>query len=391
MSGLLRGLALASLVLVSACATRRPSQVPVPSATAPMPTPTLVPPPPESAAAAGFRQVAPQPINESVAARALAAFRISCGTIVKGNRVDTSGLTDLSLWQPICADAASVKAGSATAFFRDQFDWIEVGDGAAFATGYYEPEIGGVRVRQPGFDVPVFATPASLARCTRIDGTTGRGRIDPTGQCIAHFTRSEIEDGALANEQPIGWVADPIDLFFLQVQGSGRLRGPDGTIVRIGYAEQNGHSYVAIGRLLREREVLPAGGATMAGIVGWMRAQPDRGRALMRENPSYIFFRELTGAGPLGAMGVPVSANASVATDPRFIPLGAPVWIDMDRDIADGLWIAQDTGGAIKGPNRVDTFWGAGAAAEATAGGMSAKGRGLVLIPKGTRVARAQR
>ena len=179
-------------------------------------------------------------------------------------------------------------------------------------------------------------------------------------------------------------------MFFLQVQGSGRLRGPDGTIVRIGYAEQNGHSYVAIGRLLREREALPAGGATMAGIVGWMRAQPDRGRALMRENPSYIFFRELTGAGPLGAMGLPVTTNASVATDPRFIPLGAPVWIDMDRDIADGLWIAQDTGGAIKGPNRVDTFWGAGAAAEATAGGMSAKGRGLVLIPKGTRVAQAQ-
>ncbi len=102
----------------------------------------------------------------------------------------------------------------------------------------------------------------------------------------------------------------------------------------------------------------------MAGIVGWMRAQPDRGKALMRENPSYIFFRELTGAGPLGAMGVPVTAYASVATDPKFIPLGAPVWIDMDRDIADGLWVAQDTGGAIKGANRFDTFWGAGAAAE---------------------------
>ena len=95
----------------------------------------------------------------------------------------------------------------------------------------------------------------------------------------------------------------------------------------------------------------------MAGIVAWMRAQPDRGKALMRENPSYIYFRELTGAGPLGAMGVPVTANASVAADPKFVPLGAPVWLDMDRDIADGLWVAQDTGGAIKGANRVDTFW----------------------------------
>ncbi len=138
-------------------------------------------------------------------------------------------MTDLSLWQPICASAADVAAGrrgrpsSAT-----QFDWLEVGDGTAFATGYYEPEIAGVRVRQPGYDVPVFATPTSLMRCTRADGTTGRGRIDPTGQCVAYFTRAEIEDGALAAERPIAWVADPIDLFFLQVQGSGRLRAPDG-------------------------------------------------------------------------------------------------------------------------------------------------------------------
>lgn len=394
MSSLFRGLALASLLLVSACATRRPepparpAPLPAPS---PKPVPTPEPPTPANAVAAGFREVAPKPLTEPVAARALAAFRTSCGPIVNGRRVDSSGLTDLSLWRPVCASAAVVAPGGAAEFFLTQFDWLEVGDGAAFATGYYEPEIPGVRVRQPGYDVPVFATPASLVRCTRADGTTGRGRIDSSGQCVAHFTRAEIEDGALAAERPIAWVADPIDLFFLQVQGSGRLRGPDGAIVRIGYAQQNGHSYVAIGRLLRERNLLPPGGATMAGIVGWMRAQPDRGKALMRENPSYIFFRELTGAGPLGAMGVPVVAYASVATDPKFVPLGAPVWIDMDRDIADGLWIAQDTGGAIKGPNRVDTFWGAGAAAEATAGGMSAKGRGLVLIPKGTRVARAQR
>ena len=391
----LRGLAFASLLLVSACATKRPAPPPVMPAPAPLPTPapvpTPTPPTPANAAAAGFREVAPKPLTEPVAARALAAFRVSCGPIVNGRRVDTSGLTDLSLWQPVCARAATVAPGSAAEFFRTEFDWLEVGDGLAFATGYYEPEISGVRVRQPGFDVPVFAPPASLVRCTRADGTAGRGQVDSTGQCVAFYTRTEIEDGALNAERPIAWVADPIDLFFLQVQGSGRLRAPDGSIVRIGYAEQNGHSYVAIGRVLRERNALAPGGATMAGIVGWMRAQPDRGKALMRENPSYIFFRELTGAGPLGAMGVPVTTNASVATDPKFIPLGAPVWIDMDRDIADGLWVAQDTGGAIKGANRVDTFWGAGAYAETIAGGMSAKGRGLVLIPKGTSVARAQR
>jgi membrane-bound lytic murein transglycosylase A len=389
----LRGLALASLLLVGACATRQPvpppvTPAPVPS---PAPVPTPEPPAPANAVAAGVREVSPKSIDEPVAARALAAFRTSCAPIVRGRRVDSSGLTDLSQWQPVCARAAAVGPGTAAAFFRDEFDWLQIGDGTAFATGYYEPEISGVRVRQPGFDVPVFALPPELVRCTRADGTTGRGRVDPAGQCVAFFTRAEIEDGALSSGVPIAWVADPIDLFFLQVQGSGRLRGPDGSIMRIGYAEQNGHSYVAIGRLLRERNLLAPGGATMAGIVNWMRAQPDRGKALMRENPSYVFFRELTGPGPLGAMGVPVTANASVATDPKFIPLGAPVWIDMDRDIADGLWVAQDTGGAIKGANRVDTFWGAGAAAESTAGGMSATGRGLVLIPKGTRVARTQR
>ncbi len=388
-----RLLAIAALLMVSACATQRPAPPPVTPAPlpSPIPLPVPTPPPPANAAAAGVREVSPKPLTEPVAARALAAFRTSCGPIVNGKRVDSSGLTDFSLWQPVCARAATVGAGRAADFFKTEFDWLEVGDGAAFATGYYEPEIPGVRIRQPGFDVPVYATPASLIRCTRADGMTGRGRLDPSGQCVAYFTRTEIEDGALTSEQPIAWVADPIDLFFLQVQGSGRLRGPDGSIVRIGYADQNGQDYVAIGRVLRERNVLPSGGATMAGIIGWMRAQPDGGKALMRENPSYIFFRELTGAGPLGAMGVAVVANASVATDPRFVPLGAPVWIDMDRDIADGLWIAQDTGGAIKGANRVDTFWGAGAEAQNIAGGMSAKGRGLVLIPKGTRIARAQR
>lgn len=386
--------ALAALML-SACATQRtpPVQPPVPvPLPAPTPTPTPTPPAgPASAADAGIRLVDPHPIDEARAARSLAAFLTSCGAITRGSRSDQSGLTDFSRWQAICASAAAVAPGGAAAFFRDQFDWVEVGDGKAFATGYYEPEIAGVRVRQQRFDVPVYAKPASLVRCTRADGTTGRGRVDESGQCVAHFTRAEIEDGALAAETPIAWVADPIDLFFLQVQGSGRLRAPDGSIMRIGYADQNGHSYVAVGRLLRERGLLPQGGATMAGIVGWMRAQPDRGRALMRENPSYVFFRELTGAGPLGAMGVAVTAQTTVAADPKFIPLGAPVWLDMERDIADGLWIAQDTGGAIKGANRVDTFWGAGAAAEATAGGMSSNGRALILIPKGTRVALPQR
>ncbi|MCY7339731.1 MAG: MltA domain-containing protein, partial [Sphingomonas bacterium] len=157
---------------------------------------------------------------------------------------------------------------------------------------------------------------------------------------------------------------------------------------RIGYDGQNGREYVAIGRLLRERNLLPPGGATMSGIVAWIRAHPDEGRALMRENLSYIFFKELTGAGPLGALGVAVTPRGTVAADPKFVPLGAPVFLTLDRAEANGLWVAQDTGGAIKGANRFDTFWGAGAAAEATAGGMAASGRALILLPKGV-VARA--
>ncbi len=121
----------------------------------------------------------------------------------------------------------------------------------------------------------------------------------------------------------------------------------------------------------------------MKGIVDWIRANPNQGRALMRENLSYIFFKELTGAGPLGALALPVTPRGTVAADPNFVPLGAPVFLDVDRSEADGLWIAQDTGGAIKGANRFDTFWGAGAAAEATAGGMSASGSAMILLPKG--------
>jgi membrane-bound lytic murein transglycosylase A len=214
--------------------------------------------------------------------------------------------------------------------------------------------------------------------------------VDHEGLCILYYTRTEIEDGALANRGlEIGWAADPIELFFLQIQGSGRLKLPDGRVMRIGYADQNGREYVAIGRLLRDRGILPPGGASMDAIVSWMRAQPDGGAALMRENPSYIFFKELTGPGPLGALNIPVSPQVTVATDPKFVPLGAPVAVTLDRPEASGLWVAQDTGGAIKGANRFDTFWGHGDAARRTAGGMSAKGKALILLPKGV-VARAQ-
>ncbi|HEY0629812.1 MAG TPA: murein transglycosylase A [Sphingomicrobium sp.] len=328
----------------------------------------------------------PAALNPVEARRALDAFRISCPVLVR--RQDQSGLTLPADWRPLCTEAQTVT--DPVAFFRDRFDWVRVGPGEAFATGYYEPEIRGSRTRQPGYEIPVYAKPTDLVRCTRPDGGTGRGRIDETGTCVLYYTRAEIEDGALQGRNlEIGWAADPIELFFLQIQGSGRLLLPDGQVMRIGYADQNGREYVGIGRLLRERGILPPGGAGMDAIIAWMRTQPDGGQALMRENLSYIFFKELTGPGPLGALNVPVTGRASVAADPKFVPLGAPVFLTLDRPEASGLWVAQDTGGAIKGANRFDTFWGAGEAARRSAGGMSAKGQALILLPKGV-IGRAQ-
>jgi len=388
----LRALALAATLTLAACATRAPTPPTAPPP-APVPVPTPVPtppapPPPATAREAGVALAAPASISPADADRALAAFRTSCPVLIR--RQDQSGLTTPADWQALCAEANSLRAGSAASFFGDRFEWVRVGPGEAFATGYYEPEILGSRVPAQGYVVPIYRKPDDLIRCTKADGTGGRGRTDETGTCVLYFTRAEIEDGALANRNlELAWAADPIELFFLQIQGSGRIKLPDGQVMRIGYADQNGREYVAIGRLLRERGILPPGGANMDSIVAWMRSQPDGGKTLMRENLSYIFFKELIGPGPLGALNVPVAARSSVAADPKFVPLGAPVFLTMDRPEASGLWVAQDTGGAIKGANRFDTFWGAGAEARQTAGGMSAKGRALILLPKGM-VARAQ-
>jgi membrane-bound lytic murein transglycosylase A len=350
-----------------------------------LPPPASPPPSPRgvNAVDTGVRLEAPRVLKAEEAAKALDAFRLSCGPVTR--RTDKSGLTVPADWQQVCAQARAIDASYAPGFFYYGFDWVKVGDGRAFATGYYEPEIEGSRVPLPGY-VPIYRVPPDLIRCTKPDGSSGRGRIDSNGTCTLYFTRAEIEDGALNGRGlEIAWAKDPVELFFLEIQGSGRLRMPDGTVMRLGYAEQNGREYAAIGRLLRDRGILPAGGAGMDAIKAWIRANPEAGQALMRENLSYIFFKELTGPGPLGALGVPVTPKATVAADPTYVPLGAPIYLHRaDRHEVDGLWVAQDTGGAIKGPNRFDTFWGAGPEATAIAGGMSANGEALILIPKGT-------
>jgi membrane-bound lytic murein transglycosylase A len=342
-----------------------------------------------SAVAAGWvagPSLATLPLDPQTAQRALSAFRTSCTSLQR--RTDATGLTRGTDWAAPCAGAA--KAGDPVRFFRESFEAVQVGDGRAFATGYYEPEIAGSRTRRAGYETPVYGVPADLVEvdltpfADDLKGRKVRGRVD--GQrFVPYHDRTAIENGALAGRGlEIGWAADPIEFFFLQVQGSGRLRLPDGGVMRIGYAGQNGRAYTGIGKLMRDRGLLAPGQASMQGIVAWLRAHPEEGRALMRENQSFVFFRELTGPGPLGAMGLPVVGQASVAADPRFVPLGAPVFLSMDRADANGIWIAQDTGGAIKGSNRFDTFWGAGDDARAIAGGMSARGTAFVLVPRGT-------
>ena len=388
MSPLLRAIALASFAFVAACATKPPPPLETP-APAPAPTPVpspvpVVPPAPvgRNAAETGIKVETPRVLPQDQAVRALAAFRASCPAVT--SRRDASGLTQSGDWQQLCVQAASLDPAFAPGFFYYGFDWVKVGDGRAFVTGYYEPEIEGSRTPQPGY-APIYRLPPDLVRCTKADGTTGRGRIDATGACVLYFTRADIEDGALSGKGlELAWAKDPVDLFFLEIQGSGRVRFDDGTVMRVGYAGQNGRDYVAVGRLLRDRGILPPGGANMQSIKDWIRANPDQGRALMRENLSYVFLKELTGPGPSGALNVAVTPHATVATDPNYVPLGAPIYLHKaDRSEVDGLWVAQDTGGAIKGPNRFDTFWGAGPDAVAIAGGMSASGEALILVPKG--------
>ena len=395
MAGLRRLAALGLIIVLAGCVrlippTMTPTPVPVP-----MPTPTPTPGP-GTAALLGLSAgpgVASLKLGTGDARGALAAFKSSCPKLL--SRTDASGLTRQADWKPICAAAATWPAAQAPQFFETWFETARLGDGKAFVTGYYEPEIAGVRTRQPGFDVPVYGLPADLVRAKAGDavandnGTQPLGRYDENGIFALYYDRAAINDGALANKGlEIGWAADPVELFFLQVQGSGRLKAPDGTVMRIGYAGQNGLGYTGIGSVMRSQGLIGSGpgqySGSMQGIMQYIREHPEDGKALMRQNQSYVFFRVIDGDGPYGALGVPVRGGDSVAADPSFIPLGAPVYLSLDRTEANGLWVAQDTGGAIKGANRFDSFWGAGAAARTTGGGMSGRGDAWLLLPKGT-------
>jgi membrane-bound lytic murein transglycosylase A len=376
--------------------TPRPSESGSVVAAKPIPTtpnpPLAAPAPPATATTAAEAGVIAGPeynelgVTAEQATAALKAFRLSCPSVVR--RVDASGLTQNSEWTESCNAAKGWADRDATNFFSRYFGTVQIGAGTAFVTGYYEPEIAASRDKRPGYDVPIYRRPGDLVDVDLgsfskdLQGKKIRGRVEGSN-FIPYYDRAAIESGALANRGlEIAWAADAAEFFFLQVQGSGRLRLPDGNIMRIGYETQNGRDYVGIGKLLLDRGELKTGQASMQGILDYLRADPVRGAAVMNENPSWVFFRELTGAGPLGALGVPVTGRASVAADPKYVPLGAPVFLSLDRAEPNGLWIAQDTGGAIKGANRFDSFWGAGEQARAIAGGMSGRGSALLLLPR---------
>lgn len=357
-------------------------------------------PPPAVAPAIAAKPAAPIPMRAidlavmpagvtipADAAAALAAFRKSCPALQK--RVDRSGLTIPGDWDMVCA--AATTASDAIAFFRDRFRAVTVGGGEGFATGYFEPELAGSRTKAPGFATPLYTRPPDLVEADLgrfsgdLDGRKLRGRVIG-GAFLPYPDRAAIMAGALAGRGlELAFAADPFEAFFLEIQGSGRLRLPDGGIMRVGYAGQNGHRYVAIGKVLIDRGALTKGGATMDSILAWLRAHPAEAPGILAANPSVVFFSEVTGDGPVGAMGVAVTPQVTVAADPAFIPLGAPLLVEttLPGNVPlTALMVAQDIGGAIKGANRIDLFRGSGATARAEAGAQAAKARVVVLLPK---------
>ncbi len=331
---------------------------------------------------------------------ALPAFLESCGQLAKlddGAAVGPAALKSTAAdWRGPCADAARVAnndEAAARGFFEAEFTPYLAGNNGAregLFTGYYEPELKGARRRGGRYLTPILKRPPDLVmvdlgrfrpawRGDRIAGRVVNGNLAP------YASRAEIVRGALAPMRlAILWVDDPVDAFFLQVQGSGRVRLQDGSMVRLGYDGQNGQPYVALGKVLVDRGELAPDAVSLQSIRAWIDAHPKDGAALMDENPSYVFFRETTGNGPIGSEGVVLTPGRSLAVDDSFIPLGAPVFLDAsDKDgQVRRLLVAQDTGGAITGPVRGDLFWGFGPEAEARAGAMRAHGSYYLLLPK---------
>lgn len=291
-------------------------------------------------------------------AAALAAFRVTCA-----QRKEPG-------WAAACAQAEDVR--DARVFFETHFRPVVIGDPPALFTGYYEPELEGSATRTPRFSHPAYGRPPEF---------------DGKGQW---HSRSVIEERGLLRGRGLElvWFEDPVEVFFLQIQGSGRVRLQDGSVVRLGFAAKNNHPYRSIGAELVRRGAMDQHRVSAQGIKAWVKRNPDQGPGLLRHNPSFVFFRKMPDLpperGPVGAMNRSVTTLRSIAVDPAFIPLGAPVWVEKDGNgPLRRLMIAQDTGTAIKGAQRADIFYGTGAAAGQTAGRVRDGGRMVVLLPRG--------
>jgi len=297
--------------------------------------------------------------------------------------------------------AAEVPAGderSARQFFESQFVphalASSLSGDTGLITGYYEPVLEGSRTPGAVHRFPIFGVPDDLVVVDlasvqpELRNLRLRGRLEGR-RLLPYFSRAEIESRGAAFAAPvIAWSADPVELFFLQIQGSGQVELDGGERIRLGYADQNGHPYRSLGRFLVERGELALEQASMQGIKAWAAANPDKLAQALNHNAAYVFFRELPAAGgPIGALGVPLSAGLSLAVDRRYVPLGAPVYLaatlPLSEEPLERLMAAQDTGGAIRGVVRADFFWGSGAEAGAAAGRMRQQGRMWLLWPRG--------
>lgn len=340
--------------------------------------------------------------------QALPAFLASCAVMARNPDTDLGGSGPAAKlggspaqWRTACAAARTVGPDDAAArsFFEAYFQPYAISGGPkpqGLFTGYYEPEVRGARAPGGSYQTPLLGLPTDMVQLDlgafdpALKGHHIVGRMDH-GSLLPYWDRAAIEAGAL-NRQRLGlvWLADPVDAFMLQIQGSGRIDLPDGKVVRVSYAGQNGRPYVPIGRVLAERGEIPLEQVTMQSISAWLHAHPDQAAEVMNQNPSFVFFREVIGErpedGPSGALGAALIPGRSAAVDRSYIPLGAPLWVDTTDPLSGAkfqrLMLAQDIGGAIQGPIRADVFWGWGKDAEERAGKMHAPGSAVVLLPR---------
>jgi membrane-bound lytic murein transglycosylase A len=311
-------------------------------------------------------------------------------------------LSSQPAWANVCVSGTQLKSRSAavvTRFFETEFEPYHAvnadNSDTGVVTGYYEPLLRGSRTRTPEFRYPIYAPPQDLITVDLADVYPDLKNRRLRGRLVGNKVVPYLDRGNIETDQPplqgleIAWVDDPIESFFLQIQGSGQIQLPDGSRVRVGYADQNGHPFRSLGGLLIRRGEIKLERASMQGIKEWARRNPKKVQQFMNGNPSYVFFKELPNdlSGPIGTLGVPLTAERSIAVDQRVIPMGVPVYLSTTFPATERplnrLMVAQDTGGAINGAVRADFYWGFGDAAGSQAGRMKQQGRMWVLLPRG--------